>query len=106
MAGEKARSVEEWVAYARQEALFGGPHPLLAVVAGLPVAEQDAIDRFLMAAGRMPRQRGGSLIEELHEQAVVEACESGLRRQPFTVLLARQLSRMAAEWAGRTGGEE
>lgn len=46
----------EWVALARQRALFGGPHPLVQAIDRLPEAEQDLVDRFLMAVSL----RGGS----------------------------------------------
>jgi hypothetical protein len=64
------QEAEEWVALARQRALFGGPHPLARAIAQLPVAEQDLIDRFLMSAAMRGSTSGGHLLEQLQGQAL------------------------------------
>lgn len=69
-----AEDPAEWIALARQRALFGGPHPLVLAIARLPAADQDLIDRFLIVMAVRGETRDARLVESLAQEAF-PACD-------------------------------
>ncbi len=98
-----AETAEDWVAFARQQALLGGPHPVILRIARMPAADQDLIDEYLLDAGSRGEADGGALIERLHRQVLADMVGHQAFRVDLSTALAEALLQMAEAWGSAAG---
>ena len=94
------QAADEWVSFARQHALLGGPLPVMRQIARMPAAEQDLIDEFLIDAGVHGGTTGGQLLERLQREVLVRLLGRRAAGVDLSAALADGLLRMAKEWRG------